>query len=188
MRLFLGLCLIIYTVKAGGDDTIHNMKLPWDEHDSNISTSFDHQRRHLTSLAHIRQGAFGVRGDTKNDVPRASSSWSSSSSSATATASSLSEDTLSSSPEQFGVGPGGCTINNCEGVNLVAAIRKDLEQWKLRGGITLADTDAAMRRGCAVGEEDGHFFGCVPVSVPAAIVVYSGGHNLYIHIILLIPP
>jgi hypothetical protein len=40
-------------------------------------------------------------------------------------------------------------------------IKNDLEPWKRRGGITLADTDAAQKKGCAFGEEDGHYFGCV---------------------------
>ena len=63
--------------------------------------------------------------------------------------------------EVLGSGPGGCTITNCEGINLLAAIRADLEPWRRRGGIILSDTDRAQVRGCPVGEEDGHYFGCV---------------------------
>ena len=54
-----------------------------------------------------------------------------------------------------------CSIYECEGINLYAAILEDLEPWRRRGGITIADTDAAQKKGCAVGEEDAHFFDCV---------------------------
>jgi len=56
---------------------------------------------------------------------------------------------------------GKCTLHDCEGIDLLAAIKTDLEPWRRRGGITLADTDAAQKKGCAAGEEDGHYFDCV---------------------------
>ena len=63
-----------------------------------------------------------------------------------------------------------CTIYDCEGINLYAAILEDLEPWRRRGGITIADTDAAQKKGCAVGEEDAHFFDCVRGWVRVIIV------------------
>lgn len=127
-------CWICLFVKVGGDN-IEDLF----SHDHLTNDSY----RQLSSINHIRQGAFGIQSDFKNDVSIPSSSKISNSNS----------------------GLNGCTITSCEGINLLASIRKDLEQWKLRGGIQLSDTDAAQRRGCAVGEEDGHFFGCVPVNM-----------------------
>ena len=56
---------------------------------------------------------------------------------------------------------GTCTIKECEGVDMLASIKADFFAWKKRGGITLADTEAAQKKGCAVGEEDGHYFDCI---------------------------
>ena len=42
-----------------------------------------------------------------------------------------------------GSGGGGgfdCSITSCEGRNLLSGIRSDLDLWRKRGGITLADT------------------------------------------------
>lgn len=37
----------------------------------------------------------------------------------------------------------GCTLESCEGVNLLAGIKRDLEPWRLRGGIKRKDVDEA---------------------------------------------
>jgi len=40
-----------------------------------------------------------------------------------------------------GIGGGfDCSITSCEGRNLLSGIRSDLDLWRKRGGITLADT------------------------------------------------
>jgi len=56
---------------------------------------------------------------------------------------------------------GSCTLRECEGVDLLAHVKMDLTPWRKRGGVTLADTEAAQKKGCAFGEEDGHYFDCI---------------------------
>jgi hypothetical protein len=65
---------------------------------------------------------------------------------------------------------GSCTLRECEGVDLLAQVKADFEPWRRRGGVSRADTEAAQKKGCAFGEEDGHFFDCIQGWVRVMVV------------------